>query len=113
MRTVCVDHIMEAIFATEGPHYYVRLLEDNSIELKVESEVEWCDICESEAAARVISLSRPLTTGVPKNGGLADASSVPPPPEWCVMCGRLVTMMALKNTGFCSERCRKDSVGEE
>ena len=67
MRTVCVDHILEAIFATEGPHYYVRLLEDNSIELKVMSEVEWCDICETEAAARVISMSRPLVNGVPKN----------------------------------------------
>ena len=56
IKTVCDLHIVEAIYASDGPHYYLRMLDGNRIEQKDMADVLWCDVCESEAVAKVIDL---------------------------------------------------------
>lgn len=55
-RTVCDLHIVDAIVATDGPHYYLRMLGGNTIEQKEMADVVWCDFCEFEAVVKVIDL---------------------------------------------------------
>ena len=89
----CVDTAISEAFDT----YLFQVIQENDPEFQEESNVVWCESCGvSRADYFVCAMDKPRSE---TNRG-------------CLWCGKEIKTMAFKNSGFCSEKCRKKNSGE-